>query len=274
MYCNKRNMVVEVIDRNKLALKLFTGMPTKNQLFNYQRQKPGSGTLDVECLHIGPSLVIRITDHFDTSKSSLALPSQNDSRSRSPGTASTVLSQRRSQSSSSNELIQYYNFDGEIHMPAGIGISLVNDVAEELIYARFQGVQMHFCRIEKTYQITGYVNVVQIDNQTLTTDRWQVLYCHTNAIKGTDDDKSDISSPTGSESSSITVRPALKLEMNYTPMEHYDAFDVSLFACIFLKAILFFSASALNYVICVYFWMKHYFGSYYNLFNKLEQVMS
>uniref|UniRef100_A0A914RA06 Uncharacterized protein n=1 Tax=Parascaris equorum TaxID=6256 RepID=A0A914RA06_PAREQ len=54
-----------------------------------------------------------------------------------------------------------------------------------------------------------------VDNQLLSTERWQVLYCQQNALTG-DPDPAD----------HMVMRPALKLEMNCTPFEHYDAFDV------------------------------------------------
>lgn len=51
-----------------------------------------------------------------------------------------------------------------------------------------------------------------------------MLYCEVNALK---DDADSIDSH-NDVLSAITMRPALKLEMNCTPMEHYDAFDVRL----------------------------------------------
>lgn len=44
-----------------------SGIPD-NQLFQREQQKPGSGVLDVQCLHVGPTLVVRITDHADSRK--------------------------------------------------------------------------------------------------------------------------------------------------------------------------------------------------------------
>ncbi|KAH7710838.1 Protein C25H3.8 [Aphelenchoides avenae] len=74
---------------------------------------------------------------------------------------------------------------------------------------------------QKTYQLNGHVNQIQVDNQLLTTERWQVLYCEVNALKG---DADSIDSHADALSA-ITMQPALKLEMNCTPMENYDAFD-------------------------------------------------
>uniref|UniRef100_A0AC34FAX8 Vitellogenin n=1 Tax=Panagrolaimus sp. ES5 TaxID=591445 RepID=A0AC34FAX8_9BILA len=227
--CGVKDMAVEVIGRNNLILsKQKSEYVPKSQKFNIQRQKPGSGVLDVECLHVGPTLVVRISDHSDTALP-LMLLNENfgAKKSRSSSPASSVLSQRRSRASM-EQSNQYFNIDGEIS-PINIGISIVNNIAEELIYARFQGVQMHFCRIDKTYQITGHVNTIQADNQLLTTDKWQVLYCQVNALKGGDIESPDFDALSNSSPNdldwNLPIRPALKFELNCTPMEHYDAFD-------------------------------------------------
>ncbi|VDN87904.1 unnamed protein product, partial [Brugia pahangi] len=99
-------------------------------------------------------------------------------------------------------------------MQNGIGLSFINGLHEELIYARFQGIVLHVNRQGPTYQITGSVEVIQADNQLLTTDRWQVLFC-----------QQDMTSTDPSLQESHVSVPALKLEMNWTPLEHYDAFD-------------------------------------------------
>uniref|UniRef100_A0A914XXR6 Ricin B lectin domain-containing protein n=1 Tax=Panagrolaimus superbus TaxID=310955 RepID=A0A914XXR6_9BILA len=223
--------VLDVLDTNGNALMVVNRNqnrnPTQKWMFT-TRQKPGSGVLDVECLHVGPSLVVRISDHSDITLP-IMVKSENfgNIKSRSSSPASSVLSQRRSRSSL-DQSNKYFNIDGEIS-PINIGISVVNNAAEELIYARFQGVQMHFCRIDKTYQITGHVNTIEADNQLLTTDRWQVLYCQVNALKGGDIDSPNFDTLSNSSPNefdwSLPVRPALKFELNCTPMEHYDAFD-------------------------------------------------
>lgn len=59
---------------------------------------------------------------------------------------------------------------------------------------------------------------LQADNQLLSTDRWQVLFCQQDAV----------SNEAGPSEVRVVV-PALKLEMNCTPLKHYDAFDVRSF---------------------------------------------
>lgn len=45
---------------------------------------------------------------------------------------------------------------------AGIGLSFINGLHEELIYARFQGIVLHVNRQGPTYQMTGSVEVIQV----------------------------------------------------------------------------------------------------------------
>ncbi|KAK6049095.1 hypothetical protein COOONC_13400 [Cooperia oncophora] len=112
-----------------------------------------------------------------------------------------------------------------VTMRAGIGISLVNGSHEELLYARFGGIVVSARRMDETYQMTGSVDVIQIDNQLLNSDKWQVLYCQPEVLMPDDDSHSPWANGDLPPGVSGTARPALKLEMNCTPMKHYDAFD-------------------------------------------------
>ncbi|CAB3411170.1 unnamed protein product [Caenorhabditis bovis] len=163
------------------------------QIWRIQKQRPGSGTLGVELLHSGPTVVVRISDREQTR----TVSAPHIQTAISPG----VL-------------------DVSISMRGGIGISVVNGEHEELIYAHFGGIFLSARRVENTYQMTGSVNVIQVDNQLLTSDRWQVLYCQQENFVVTEEHLDE--APTGV---SMNVRPALKLEMNCTPMKHYDSFD-------------------------------------------------
>ncbi|KAK6037021.1 hypothetical protein COOONC_25474 [Cooperia oncophora] len=49
-------------------------MPSSSQVWRIQRQRPGSGTLEVECLHSGPTLVVRITDREKIRMDPLSMP--------------------------------------------------------------------------------------------------------------------------------------------------------------------------------------------------------
>uniref|UniRef100_A0A915ASC0 Vacuolar protein sorting-associated protein 13D n=5 Tax=Parascaris univalens TaxID=6257 RepID=A0A915ASC0_PARUN len=176
------------------------GVPLE-QVWELQTQRPGSGILDVECLHKGPTLIVRITDRANP-----GIRSGSESRLEYHSLTSTETR--------SNLKSDLWNFEMNISMRGGIGISLINGQHEELIYARFHGIALHANRRGQTYQITNSVELIQVDNQLLSTERWQVLYCQQNALTG-DPDPAD----------HMVMRPALKLEMNCSPFEHYDAFD-------------------------------------------------
>lgn len=184
---------VAVVEADELAPKGEDGVAV-TQIWKVQRQRPGSGTLGVEFLHSGPTVVIRIIDReFQT----------------------RAISEPMIQTASKLDVL-----DVSITMRGGLGISVVNGLQEELIYAHFGGIAISARRIDKTYQMTGSVDVIQVDNQLLSSDRWQVLYCQPDAGQNYDDQMVDL--PAGVP---VTGRPALKLEMNCTSMKHYDSFD-------------------------------------------------
>uniref|UniRef100_A0A8R1HWG4 Ricin B-type lectin domain-containing protein n=1 Tax=Caenorhabditis japonica TaxID=281687 RepID=A0A8R1HWG4_CAEJA len=191
MMTSKQTEVV-VVEADKLAPKGEDGVAV-TQIWRVQRQRPGSGTLGVEFLHSGPTVVIRITDR----------ELQTRAVSEPMITAARKIAV----------------VDVSITMRGGLGISVVNGLQEELIYAHFSGIVVSARRIDKTYQMTGSVDVIQIDNQLLSSDRWQVLYCQPDSAQNLDE---QFDMPAGIPT---TGRPALKLEMNCTPMKHYDSFD-------------------------------------------------
>ncbi|CAJ0586859.1 unnamed protein product, partial [Mesorhabditis spiculigera] len=179
-----------------------------NQVWKKQTQRPGSGTLDVECFHNGPTLVVRITDR-DVNR-----PLQANRSVSMP-----VFSERRTLA----ELAKPETCtEVSITMRSGIGVSLVNALHEELIYARLSDIAAHASKTGDTIQVTGSVGVIQVDNQLLCTDKWQVLYCHPDISP---DEESPVPQEQLPAGVSAISKPALKLELKCTPMKHYDAFD-------------------------------------------------
>ncbi|VDK72688.1 unnamed protein product [Litomosoides sigmodontis] len=199
MFVEARKTEVVLAIPNKKSSLNKKGVPLE-QIWELQSQLPGSGILDVECFHRGPTLVVRITDRKKPHKAhTMHRSGQLFCLQQPPSSCETNFSSICS------------NFEVNVSMRNGIGLSFINGLHEELIYARFQGIVLHINRQGPTYQITGSV---EADNQLLTTDRWQVLFCQQDATNN----ESSLSE------SHISV-PALKLEMNWTPLEHYDAFD-------------------------------------------------
>uniref|UniRef100_A0A1I7WZH9 Ricin B-type lectin domain-containing protein n=1 Tax=Heterorhabditis bacteriophora TaxID=37862 RepID=A0A1I7WZH9_HETBA len=201
-----RRTDVCLAERDNNGEKNEDGM-TVNQVWKMQRQRPGSGTLDVECQHSGPTLVrsqflvyvvVRITDREQKMRAMSA----------------PVLTKP-------NEIA---GVDISVTMRAGIGISLINGFHEELLYARLGGIVINARKMAGTYQLSASVDDIQIDNQLLLSDRWQILFCKPENPGGDEDGPVASDLPPGV---SATVRPALKLEMNCSPMNHYDAFELS-----------------------------------------------
>ncbi|VDK63042.1 unnamed protein product [Onchocerca ochengi] len=196
----RKTEVVLAIPNRKSKLNK-KGIPLE-QIWELQSQLPGSGILDVECFHRGPTLVVRITDR------------EKPYQAHTVHHSGELFHLQSLSGACETNFNNVWNFEINVSMRNGIGLSFINGLHEELIYARFQGIVLHVNRQGSTYQITGSVEVIQADNQLLMTDRWQVLFC-----------QQDITSTeSGSLESYISI-PALKLEMNCTPLEHYDIFD-------------------------------------------------
>ncbi|VDO23593.1 unnamed protein product [Brugia timori] len=217
MFVEARKTEVVLAIPNKKSILNKKGIPLE-QIWELQSQLPGSGILDVECFHRGPTLlclsvrktrvdemylkVVRITDR------------QKSCQTPAMYRSGQLFHLQPPSSGCETNFNNVWNFELNVSMQNGIGLSFINGLHEELIYARFQGIVLHVNRQGPTYQITGSVEVIQADNQLLTTDRWQVLFC-----------QQDMTSTDPSLQESHVSVPALKLEMNWTPLEHYDAFD-------------------------------------------------
>lgn len=57
-----------------------------------------------------------------------------------------------------------------LELPAGIGISLIRNQCEELIYALFKGVELTLLNKNENYQLNGHVNVIQVSFETILTN--------------------------------------------------------------------------------------------------------
>ncbi|TKR64366.1 hypothetical protein L596_024914 [Steinernema carpocapsae] len=118
------------------------------------------------------------------------------------------------------------NFEVTVSMPSGIGLLLINGNYEELLYARLHGISLHAMVTQSTYRLTSSVNVIQVDNQLTTSDRWQFVFCHMNALNDeVDPPLHDGSKKRIDEWSESALVPALRIEMSCTPNPHYDAFE-------------------------------------------------
>ncbi|TKR63468.1 hypothetical protein L596_027295 [Steinernema carpocapsae] len=212
--CGVEHAFVEVRDKASLFLSVDDskkqecndrGVPV-SQLMGIQRQKPGSGVLNVECLHKGPTLVIKIVDQEDEISSNGKAVVKRAFNTDVP--------------------LEPLSYEVTVSMPSGIGLSLINGEDEELLYARLHGISLHAMVTGSTYRLTSSVNVIQVDNQLATSDRWQFVFCHMNALNDeVDPPLHDEFKERIDEWSESALVPALRIEMSCTPNSHYDAFE-------------------------------------------------
>lgn len=55
-----------------------------------------------------------------------------------------------------------YSFNATLDISAGLGLSLINKSAEELIYFCLRGVRFHVLKQNFTYQFNGHIDVIQV----------------------------------------------------------------------------------------------------------------
>lgn len=137
-------------------LKTIINADTPQFRFKMQHQRPGSGILEVVCLHVGPTLVVRIEDKMDRIlKQAKNLPYQMYNKTNITG---------KLKEKNTYEKQQTISFNATLNMHSGIGISLINKVPEELIYFQLQGVKIHVLKQNQTYQFNGYIDLVQVQD--------------------------------------------------------------------------------------------------------------
>ncbi|CAH1798376.1 unnamed protein product [Owenia fusiformis] len=124
----------------------------------FQKLRPGSGFLPVRVLMDGPTRVLQITD-VTQQKLSSKIPT-------SPSMQDWIMvNQPNKPSHEANPQEKQSNLDVSIQLAGGIGLSLVNHFAEELLYISLQ--QIYF---DYSSNFTGQIfdisiNNVQVDNQ-------------------------------------------------------------------------------------------------------------
>ncbi|XP_069096842.1 intermembrane lipid transfer protein VPS13D isoform X1 [Pleurodeles waltl] len=141
-------------------IKLMGTVPAEQQFIN-QKMRPGSGVLSVQVIPDGPTRVLQITD----------------------------FSQRRSERSSSElddflelEKQQLMRPDEEqelevmIKLNGGIGVSLINKVPEELVFASLIGIHVHYTQLATNLVLELSIQDVQVDNQLLGSTQSVLLY--------------------------------------------------------------------------------------------------
>uniref|UniRef100_A0A3P9N194 Vacuolar protein sorting 13 homolog D n=1 Tax=Poecilia reticulata TaxID=8081 RepID=A0A3P9N194_POERE len=156
-----KNGVAGMHDGAEVVLGPDSGLdqPGPEQQFINQKMRPGSGVLSVQVLPDGPTRVLQISD----------------------------FSQRRTLWSSSSEEKEVGKEEEEkpepeqelevlVNLEDGLGVSLVNKLPEELIFATLSGVNVHFTRTAATEVLELSIQNIQVDNQLLGTTQ-PVMLC-------------------------------------------------------------------------------------------------
>ncbi|XP_026223935.1 vacuolar protein sorting-associated protein 13D isoform X3 [Anabas testudineus] len=158
--------------------------PGPEQQFINQKMRPGSGVLSVQVLPDGPTRVLQISD-FNQRRMIRSSSSTEQDRSK----------EEVKKKEPEQELEVLVNLD------EGLGVSLVNKVPEELVFATLSGVNVHFTRTAANEVLELSIQNIQVDNQLLGTTQ-PVMLCVT---------------PSSSESSVNELGPALQVNSVKVP---------------------------------------------------------
>lgn len=152
----------EVVLGPDSSVELLGPVPPEQQFVN-QKMRPGSGMLSIRVIPDGPTRALQITD----------------------------VSQRKSERSSyemeelpvtEQELRKLRNPDTQqelevlVRLEGGIGISLINKVPEELVFASLTGINIHYTQLTASHMLELSIQDVQVDNQLIGTTQPFMLY--------------------------------------------------------------------------------------------------
>ncbi|XP_065141972.1 intermembrane lipid transfer protein VPS13D isoform X2 [Paramisgurnus dabryanus] len=133
--------------------------PAPEQQFIHQKMRPGSGVLSVQVVPDGPTRVLQISDFSQRHMNRLS-PSMEE-RQNKESTESKVPDEE---------------LEVSVSLEEGVGLSLVNKVPEELLFATLSGIDMHFTRTAASEVLELRVRDIQVDNQLLGTTH-PVMLC-------------------------------------------------------------------------------------------------
>ncbi|XP_053498784.1 intermembrane lipid transfer protein VPS13D isoform X2 [Ictalurus furcatus] len=134
--------------------------PPEQQFIN-QKMRPGSGVLSVQVLPDGPTRVLQISD-FNQRRINRTSPSTEENQNK-----------ENTQEKDTEEELEVL-----INLEDGVGLSLVNKVPEELVFATLSGISLHFTRTAASQVLELSVKTIQVDNQLLGTTQ-PVMLCLT-----------------------------------------------------------------------------------------------
>ncbi|XP_063292174.1 intermembrane lipid transfer protein VPS13D isoform X2 [Pelobates fuscus] len=151
------------------------GSVPNEQLFINQKMRPGSGVLCVRVIPDGPTRVLQITDFNER---------RNERFSCEMDELLEVDLKKFKSPDTENEL------EVIVKLEDGIGISLINKVPEELVFASLSGINIHYTHLAANQVLELSIQNVQVDNQLIGTTQTAMLFVTPRSIESEDIDNS------------------------------------------------------------------------------------
>lgn len=150
----------EVVLGPDTSLERLEPVPPEQQFIN-QKMRPGSGVLAIKVTPDGPTRVLQITDFNQRRNERLSgegdeFPEQDLRKLKNPNTEQEL------------EVL--------VRLEGGIGLSLVNKVPEELIFASLTRINVHYTQLSTSQMLELSVQRVQVDNQLIGTTQPLMLF--------------------------------------------------------------------------------------------------
>ncbi|XP_036316795.1 vacuolar protein sorting-associated protein 13D isoform X8 [Pipistrellus kuhlii] len=152
----------EVVLGPDTSMEILGPVPPEQQFIN-QKLRPGSGILSIRVIPDGPTRALQITD-FSQRKSErssyevdeLPVTEQELQKLKNPGTEQEL------------EVL--------VKLEGGIGLSLINKMPEELVFASLTGINVHYTQLATSHMLELSIQDVQVDNQLIGTTQPFMLY--------------------------------------------------------------------------------------------------
>ncbi|KAM7098123.1 intermembrane lipid transfer protein VPS13D isoform 5-T6 [Molossus nigricans] len=152
----------EVVLGPDTSMELLGPVPPEQQFTN-QKMRPGSGMLSIRVIPDGPTRALQIadfsqrkSDHSSYEVDELPVTEQELQKLKHPDTEQEL------------EVL--------VKLEGGIGLSLINKVPEELVFASLRGINVHYTQLATSHMLELSIQDVQVDNQLIGTTQPFMLY--------------------------------------------------------------------------------------------------
>ncbi|XP_077510398.1 vacuolar protein sorting 13D isoform X2 [Amblyomma americanum] len=145
------------------------GVPLEQAVVN-QKMRGGSGVLSVRVIPKGPTIVLGISDFMQKQKISVS--------TLSPDIGLLAQKVSSSEDPQAPQLDGRFGLDLELnlHLMGGVGVSVINHLSEELLYAVLQNIRVNFIQSPSSQLLDASVENLQVDNQLHGAERPVALY--------------------------------------------------------------------------------------------------